>query len=135
VHKPGHISQLELQINNLEKVTDKHQNQAKLLDLKERLIKEINSRKFNLEPKQVTPEVTVKYYETISKKAKFHCKMNQIPANSNGATTGHKLQGMSKISLLCCHGQLEACQKFSRIGNMLSYHMYAHCWEYTLLNQ
>ncbi len=39
VHKPGHISQLELQINDLEKVTDKHQNHAKLLDLKERLTK------------------------------------------------------------------------------------------------
>jgi hypothetical protein len=31
VHKPGHISQLELQINDLDKVTDKHQNQAKIL--------------------------------------------------------------------------------------------------------
>jgi hypothetical protein len=50
VHKPGHISQLELQIKDLKKVTDKHQNQAKLLDSKERLTKEMNSRKFNLEP-------------------------------------------------------------------------------------
>jgi hypothetical protein len=39
VHKPGHISQLELQINDLEKVTDKHQNKSKLHDLKERLTK------------------------------------------------------------------------------------------------
>jgi hypothetical protein len=31
-----------------------------------------------------------------SKKVKFCCKMNQIPANSNDATTGHTLQGMSK---------------------------------------
>ncbi len=96
VHKPGHISQLELQINDLEKMTDKHQNKLKLHDLKERLTKEINSEKFNLEPEQVTPEVTVKHYGTSSKKVKFRCKMNQIPANSNDTTTGHKLQGMSK---------------------------------------
>ena len=56
----------------------------------------MNSQKFNLKPEQVTPEVTVKHYETSSKKVKFRCKMNQISANSNDATTGHKLQGMSK---------------------------------------
>jgi hypothetical protein len=50
VHKPGHISQLESQINDLEKVTDKHQNQAKLIDLKKWLPREMNSRKCNLEP-------------------------------------------------------------------------------------
>jgi hypothetical protein len=55
VHKPGHISQLELQIKDLEKVIDKHQNQSKLLDLKKRLTKEMNSRKFNPEL-EVIPE-------------------------------------------------------------------------------
>jgi hypothetical protein len=64
VHKPGHISQLKSQTNDLEKVTDKHRNQSKLLDLKKRFTKEMNSRKFNLEPEQATPEVTVKHYET-----------------------------------------------------------------------
>ncbi len=49
-----------------------------------------------MKPEQITPEVSVKHYETSSKKVKFHCKMNQIPANSNDATTGHKFQGMSK---------------------------------------
>ena len=28
--------------------------------------------------------------------AEFKCKMNQFPVNCNDATTGHKLQGMSK---------------------------------------
>ncbi len=60
-HKPGHISQLKLQINDLEKVPDKRQKQSNLLDLKERLTKEMKSTKFNLEPEQVTPEVTVKH--------------------------------------------------------------------------
>jgi hypothetical protein len=57
----------------------------------------MNSQKFNLEPEQVTPEVNVKHYKTFSKKVnKFCCKMNQIPANLNDATTGRKLLGMSK---------------------------------------
>ncbi len=56
------------------------------------LTKEMNS----IKPEQVTPEVIVEHYETSSKKVKFYHKMNQIPANSNNATTGHKLQGMSK---------------------------------------
>ncbi len=80
----------------MEKATDKHQNQAKLLDLKERLTQKMNSRKLNLEPEQVAPEVTVNYYETSSKKVQFCCKMNQISANLNDTTTGHKLQGLSK---------------------------------------
>jgi hypothetical protein len=68
VHKPGHISQLELQIIDLEKVSDKHRNKSKLHNLKERLTKEMNSQKIILEPEQVTPEVTVKHFETSSKK-------------------------------------------------------------------
>ncbi len=37
---------------------------------------------------------------TSSKKVTFRCKMKQIPANSNHATTGHKLQGMSKDAII-----------------------------------
>jgi hypothetical protein len=75
VHTPGNISQLELQINDLEKVTNKHRNKSKLHDLKEGLTKEMNSQKFNLEPEQVAPELTVEHYETSSKKIKLHCKI------------------------------------------------------------
>ena len=96
VNKPGHIVQLEYQINELDKVQDNHQDKSKLEDLKDRLSKERNSQKFNLEPEQFSPEVTVKHYHTSSRKQKLCCKMNQIPVNSNDATTGHKLQGMSK---------------------------------------
>ena len=30
------------------------------------------------------------------RETEFKCKMNQFPVNYNDATTGHKLQGMSK---------------------------------------
>ena len=56
--------------------------------------------KFKLEQEQFVPEVTVNQYQTSSKKITFRCKMKQIPANNNGATTGHKLQGMSKDAII-----------------------------------
>jgi hypothetical protein len=38
--------------------------------------------------------------KNISKKVTFRCKMKKIPANSNDATTRHKLQGMSKYAII-----------------------------------
>ncbi len=54
--------------------------------------KEKKDQIFNLEPEQFSPEVNVKHHHTSTKKQKLCCKMYQIPANSNDATTGHKLQ-------------------------------------------
>jgi hypothetical protein len=96
VNKPGYIVQLESQIKDLEKVQDISQGKNQLEQLKDRLAKEKNCRKFNLEPENFSPEVTVKHFRTSFKKDKFRCKMHQILANSNDGTTGHKLQGMSK---------------------------------------
>ena len=96
VNKPGYILQLEAQIQELEKVQDNHQNNDKLDVLREKLSKERDRRKFNLEPEKFSPEVNVKHFCMSFKKQPMRCKMNQIPANSNDGTTGHKLQGMSK---------------------------------------
>ncbi len=56
--------------------------------------------RFKLEPEQFSPEVSVKHCHASSKKVTFRCKMKQIPANSNDATTGHKLQGTSKDAII-----------------------------------
>jgi hypothetical protein len=56
----------------------------------------MRSQKFKLEPEQCSPKISIKRYNTSSKKVELRCKMIQIPANINDATTGHKLQGMSK---------------------------------------
>ena len=96
VNKTGYILQLEAQIQELEKIQDKHQNNDKLDELKEKLAKIKDSRKFNLEPEKFSPEVNLKLFRTSFKKQAMRCKMTQIPANSNDGTTGHKLQGMSK---------------------------------------
>ncbi len=96
VNKTGYILQLEAQIQDLEKIQDKHQNNDKLDELKKKLAKIKDSRKFNLEPEKFSPEVNLKLFRTSFKKQAMRCKMTQIPANSNDGTTGHKLQGMSK---------------------------------------
>ena len=105
VNKTSLLLQLETQITELKRQLDLPQNdhqseqeriKSNLDDLNNKLAKELIGRRFKLEPEQFSPEVTVKLYNAFSKKAVFRCKMIQIPANSNDATTGHKLQGMSK---------------------------------------
>ena len=96
VNKTGYILQLEAQIQELEKIQDKHQNNDKLDELKEKLAKIKDSQKFNLEPEKFSPEVNLKLFWTSLKKQAMRCKMTRIPANLNDRTTGHKLQGMSK---------------------------------------
>jgi hypothetical protein len=73
---------------------------SKLDDLNNKLGKEMIGCRFKLDPEQFLPEVSVKHYHASSKKVTFHCKMKQIPANSSDATTGHKLQGMSKDAII-----------------------------------
>jgi len=104
VNKTGLMLQLETQIHDvtsqLDLATKKNQLhkhlQSNLEQLRNRLLNEMRSRRFKLEPEQCSPKISIKRYNTSSKKVEFCCKMIQIPANINDATTGHKLQGMSK---------------------------------------
>ncbi len=109
VNKTSILLQLESQINDLKRQLYLPQNdhqsekktiESKLDDLNNKLAKEMISRKFKLEPEQFSPEVTVKHYHASTKKVVFRCKMIPIPTNSNEATTGHKLQGMSKDAII-----------------------------------
>ncbi len=82
--------QLDLPQNDHQ--SEKKTIKSKLDDLKNKLEKKMNGRRFKLELEQFSPEVTVKHYHAR--------KTIQIPANSNDATTGHKLQGMSKDAII-----------------------------------
>ncbi len=53
----------------------------------------MNERKFKLVPESFSTKVSVKKNTSTTN---IDCSMKQIPANTNDATTGHKLQGMSK---------------------------------------
>jgi len=133
VNKTGYMLQLEAQIQELEKVQDKHQNNDKLDELKEKLSKIKDSQKFNFEPEKFSPEVNLKQFRTSFKKQAMRCNMTQILANSNDGTTGHKLQGMSKDVIIVT--SWEVCRKFSKIGSMLYCRVCVHCQDYTLLIQ
>jgi hypothetical protein len=74
VNIPGYILQMEAQIQELEKVQDKHLNNDKLDELNEKLSKERDSRKFNLEPEKFSPEVNVKHFCTSLRNNKCDVK-------------------------------------------------------------
>jgi hypothetical protein len=90
--------QLDFPPNNHQ--SKKQTIKSKLDDLNNKLAKEMISRRFKHEPEEFSPEVSVKHHHASSKKVTFRCKMKQIPANSNDAATGHKLQGMSKDAII-----------------------------------
>jgi hypothetical protein len=105
VNKTGLILQLETQIHDVTCQLDsatkegqpcKLQIQSTLEKLRNRLSTEISNQKFKLELEQCSPKYLSSHLAIHQKKVEFCCKMKQISANSNDATTGHKLQGMSK---------------------------------------
>jgi hypothetical protein len=113
-------------------VQQNNKNKTKLEKLKERLSKEKKNQIINLETEQFSPEINVKHYHTSKGKQKLCCIMNQIPANSNDATTGHKLQGMSKDVIIVSSWPTRGCHYCSGIWNMLYSHVCALFQGYTL---
>ena len=104
VQKPGYIIQLQSQIQELTTRLKSMNNTSRSKTEVEDIIKnktddlstKMNDLKFKLEPEQFSPTISIQQFHGSKKKTVFRCKMKQIPANMNDATTGHKLQGMSK---------------------------------------
>jgi hypothetical protein len=105
INKTGTMIQLQAKIDQLRSTLDtlsqtnrtviNEQVQSHLESWTNTLPTEMNNRKFKLDPETFSTKVSVKEYDT-SITTNYQCKMKQIPANINYATTGHKLQGMSK---------------------------------------
>ena len=70
--------------------------EKQLQKLEKDLKKEVTARQFKLKPESYTTTVKIKIHPFATSFTTFKCKMTQIPLNANDATTGHKLQGMSK---------------------------------------
>ena len=78
VNKTGLMVQLETQLQDvtskLDSTTKKNQPhkhlQSNLEQLKNRLLTKMNNRKFKLEPEQCSPKISIKRYNTSSKKKK-----------------------------------------------------------------
>ena len=97
--------QLETKINNLSNQLEQREQisqtesdtiQDSIDKMKTKLSKIMNDQKFKLETEQCSPKISIKQFSNSLRNIEFRCKMKQIPANKNDATTGHKLQGISK---------------------------------------
>ena len=105
VNKTGLILQLETQIHDVTSQLNSAQKkdqtnehlQLHLEELKNKVSNEMRSRKFKLKPEQFPSRISVKRYNTSSKKAEFRCKMTQIPANSTGC--GARVGGAKTLKL------------------------------------
>ena len=72
-----------------------------LVKIQSKLKKRKEAQCFKLSPQSSTCVVKVKMDDFASKEEELKCvKMLQLPVNMNNATTGHKLQGMSKDKLI-----------------------------------
>ena len=104
VNKTEIMLQLETQIKILtyqhdhEKLnqTDLEKIQVKIDKTKTMLSTIMKDRKFKLEPELCSPKISIKEFGNSHRNIEFQCRMKQIPVNNNDATTGHKLQGISK---------------------------------------
>ena len=54
------------------------------------------TRRFKMKPHTKSVKVEVKPHQMATIKMEFKCQMHKLRVNLNNATTGHKLQGMSK---------------------------------------
>ena len=102
VELEGSIKVLQDNMKTLDTTKKKRKRKLKdkLAKLKNALELEMRSRMFKIEPQNFSPIVTMKPHHMTSANVKFWCRMTQIPVNVNDATTGHKLQGMSKDVLI-----------------------------------
>ncbi len=100
IDKTGTMIQLQAKIDQLRSTHDtllqtnrtvtNEQVQSHLESLTNTLSTEMNNPKFKLDPETFSTKESIKEYDT-SITTKYQCKMKQIPANINDATTGHKL--------------------------------------------
>ena len=74
--------------------------QRHLKEMETKLNNDLEGIRFKMTPENFSTKVSVKSHPRAPKKMEFACRMTQFPINLNDATTGHKLQGMSKDVLI-----------------------------------
>ena len=98
----------------------KQRLRKKITHTNTQLINLCKTRRFKLEPQNYRVVVTMKPHHYASTKLQLTCQMTQFPVNLNDATTGHKLQGMSKDVII-----ITSWPKGGLFRN----------WEYTVLSR
>ena len=117
VNRPKDIIEQEHNIDSLRKKIDsisrkinskQYSNQLKkrcnrrdelieqLATMTTKLQNDLKRIRFKMKAENFSPNVSVKSHPMAPRKLEFTCRMTQFPINLNDATTGHKLQGMSK---------------------------------------
>ena len=87
-------AQQKLETTNLTSLEENNTRQC-IATLSESLRLMTAKHRFTLSPQHYSTLVRVKSHP-MAPETEFRCKMTQLPINVNDATTGHKLQGMSK---------------------------------------
>ena len=87
-------AQHKLETINLTSIEENNTRQC-VATLSESLGLMIAKHRFTLSPQHYSTLVRVKPHP-MAPETEIRCKMTQLPINVNDATTGHKLQGMSK---------------------------------------
>ena len=93
------IKRLKKKMRKLIKKGDEaliNQQKLTLNAMEAQMKKDKENRRFRMTPEVFSPNVTVRPHRFATATMNFRCKMTQFPVNLNDATTGHKLQGMSK---------------------------------------
>jgi len=68
----------------------------RISEINKELINHSKLRRFKLEPQDYNVVVKLKPHHRCTTETEYGCRMKQFPVNLCVATTGHKLQGMSK---------------------------------------
>lgn len=87
----------QLTQSDLNKIQNQHERLDKRLhEMKITLQNSLQRIRFKMKAENFSTKVSVKAHPKAQMKMEFTCRMTQFPINLNDATTGHKLQGMSK---------------------------------------
>lgn len=102
VIKTETMVRLEREINGLKQKSPSATKRARkqlgknILRINKQLSRLCKTRRFKLEPQNYRVVMSMKPNNHKTSKLQFICQMTQFTINLNAATTGHKLQGMSK---------------------------------------
>ena len=119
IHIEKKIDELSSSINKCTPEETKETEKI-IKTLKEQLVNMTKTRRFRLQPQTYSVKVHVKSHKQSMSELKLRCQMTQFPVLLNDATTGHKLQGMTKDAMI-----VTSWPKWAFFKN----------WEYTVLSR
>lgn len=114
---PTEITSLRKRIEEMQQsldvLTDQSSHKETLAEdlalLRAKLTSAIKRHRFELKPSTRTCNFKVTPHDAATESLKMSAKFTQIPVNSSDAITGHKLQGLTKDSLVVYEWDSDTC--------------------------